>query len=161
MMPCQHYQTAATYQYTIIHIPPIHPSNKWYDTPHHDDVCGVDCRSSKDRGMHKVSRQDERANSTFTKFPAKTRVRIQLLQSFPPRREAEFNSPKKSATRKRQDDHGSRTTIRTNNDGDGVQNNRRRRFILILLCSGDYYMYSTILRIGCTSTTTSSLQRIP
>jgi hypothetical protein len=34
----------------------------------------------------KVSRQDEGSTSTFLKFPAKTRVRIQLFKSFPPRR---------------------------------------------------------------------------
>ena len=34
----------------------------------------------------KVSRQDEDSNSTFQKFPAKTRVRIKLFKSFPPRR---------------------------------------------------------------------------
>jgi hypothetical protein len=33
-----------------------------------------------------ISRQDEGSNSTFQKFPAKTRVRIQLFKSFPPRR---------------------------------------------------------------------------
>jgi hypothetical protein len=33
----------------------------------------------------KVSRQDEGSNSTFQKFPAKTRVRIQFFKSFPPR----------------------------------------------------------------------------
>jgi hypothetical protein len=47
----------------------------------------------------KVSRQNEGSNSTFSnstfqKFPAKTRVRIQLFESFPPRRGFEFNFSK-------------------------------------------------------------------
>ena len=37
-------------------------------------------RKSKVDCLHKVSRQDEGPNSTFTKFPAKMRVRIQLYK---------------------------------------------------------------------------------
>jgi hypothetical protein len=37
---------------------------------------------------------NEGSNSTFQKFPAKTRVRIQLFKSFPPRRGFELNFSK-------------------------------------------------------------------
>ena len=50
----------------------------------HQDELGFEFNFSK------VSRQDEGSNSTFQKFPAKT-IRIQLFESFPPRREFEFN----------------------------------------------------------------------
>jgi hypothetical protein len=54
-----------------------------------------------------LSRQDEVSNSTFQKFPAKTRVRIQLFKSFPPRRGFEFNFSKVSRR-----DEGSNSTFK-------------------------------------------------
>ena len=48
-----------------------------------------------------VSLQVEGSNSTFQKFPAKTRVRIQLFKSFPPRRGFEFNFSKVSRQSRR------------------------------------------------------------
>jgi hypothetical protein len=68
----------------------------------------------------KVSRQDEGSNSTFQKFPAKTRVRIQLFKSFPPSRGFEFNFSKVS----RQDEGSNAVTIRTLKDVELLMNNR-------------------------------------
>ena len=52
--------------------------------------------------FHKVSRQDEGPNSTFTKFPAKTRVRIHKVS-----RHADHQTPNTKHQSKNQEvDHG-------------------------------------------------------
>ena len=57
-------------------------------------VCCIDHRTQwSATWMESLPDADnEGSNSTFQKFPAKTRIRIQLFKSFPPRRGFEFNS---------------------------------------------------------------------
>jgi hypothetical protein len=64
-------------------------------TPSRSDTKRL-CRWQYYTMKKKVSRQDEGSNSTFQRFPANTRIRIQLFKSFPPSRGFEFNFSKVS-----------------------------------------------------------------
>jgi hypothetical protein len=62
-------------------------------TPSRGDTTRL-CRWQYYTMKKKVSRQHEGSNSTFQKIPAKTRVRIQLFKSFPPKRVFELTFQK-------------------------------------------------------------------